>query len=143
MAAGTAVAIGPAALLAVAAFLIAACALGSRLMGSGGDASAENQLCATMLGIAVYIFLMTFLARLPVNYPAVYVVLLAIPVLIDIRGVWRRLAAWVKALAHPARRRGTGSGVRAAGFRAGHALADRPPAGVERRRLGHAPGDTR
>ncbi len=57
-----------------------------------------------MLGIAVYIFLMTFLARLPVNYPAVYVVLLAIPVLIDIRGVGRRLAAWVKRLAPSASR---------------------------------------
>jgi glycosyltransferase involved in cell wall biosynthesis len=99
VAAGTAVAIGPAALLAVVAFLIAGCALGSRLMGSSGEPSAENQLCATMLGIAVYIFLMSLMARLPVNYPAVYVVLLAIPILIDIRGVWRRLVAWVKALA--------------------------------------------
>src|ERR1039458_8305939 len=39
--------------------------------------SAENQLCGTLLGIAVYLFLMTFLARLPVNYPAVYSILLA------------------------------------------------------------------
>jgi hypothetical protein len=60
------------ALLAVAAFLISACALGSKLLGASDDSSAENQLCATLLGIAVYIFLMTFLARLPVNYPAVY-----------------------------------------------------------------------
>jgi len=98
VAVATAVAIGPLALLAVAAFLIASCALGSKLLGTSGEPSPENQLCATLLGIAVYIFLMTFMARLPVNYPAVYLVLLAIPVLIDIRGVWRRLVSWSNAL---------------------------------------------
>jgi hypothetical protein len=72
--------------------------LGSKLLGASDDSSADNQLCATLLGIAVYIFLMTFLARLPVNYPAVYLILLAIPVLIDIRGVGRRLASWGSAL---------------------------------------------
>lgn len=94
----TTIALGPLALLAVVLFLIASCALGSKLMGSSGDASAENQLCATVLGMAVYIFLMTFLARLPVNYPAVYLVMLAIPVLIDIRGVSRRMVSWGKDL---------------------------------------------
>ena len=62
------------------------------------DASLETQLCATLLGIAGSIFLMTFLARLPVNYPAVYVVLLAIPVIADIRGTGRRFAASIRAL---------------------------------------------
>jgi glycosyltransferase involved in cell wall biosynthesis len=95
--AATAVAIGPIALLGVAAFLIASCALGLKLLGAG-DSSPEDQLCATLLGIAVYIFLMTFLVRLPVNYPAVYVILLAIPVLTDIRGVGRRLVSWGNAL---------------------------------------------
>ena len=88
----TVVAVGPLALLAVAAFLVGSCALGSMLLG------VENQLCATLLGIAVYIFLMTFLARLPANYPAVYLILLAIPMLVGIRGVGRRLAQWAKAL---------------------------------------------
>ena len=127
----------------MAAFLISACALGSKLLGTGDDSSPENQLCATLLGIAVYIFLMTFLVRLPVNYPAVYMVLLAIPVLIDIRGVGRRLASWVQSAgAIPPAAAAPGSGVRAAGVRAGHPLVDRPAAGVERRRSGHAPGDT-
>src|ERR1017187_6274873 len=72
VAVATALAIGPLAVLAVAAFLIASCALGSTLLGASGEPSPENQLCATLLGIAVYIFLMTFMARLPVNYPAVY-----------------------------------------------------------------------
>jgi glycosyltransferase involved in cell wall biosynthesis len=94
----TAIAIGPLALLAVMAFLVSSCALGSKLLRTSGDLSAENQLCGTLLGIAVYIFLMTFLARLPVNYPAVYSILLAIPVLLDIRGVGRRLVSWVGAL---------------------------------------------
>lgn len=104
VAGATVVALGPFALLAVAAFLIASCALGSKLLGSREEPSPEHQLCATMLGIAVYIFLMTFLARLPVNYPAVYLVLLAIPVLLDWRGVGRRLVSWAKAFA-PSRKR--------------------------------------
>jgi hypothetical protein len=94
----TTLAIGPLAVLAVAAFLIASCALGSKLLGAKGDSSADDQLCATLLGIGVYIFLMTFMARLPVNYPAAYLILLAIPVLLDIRGVGRRLASWGKAV---------------------------------------------
>jgi glycosyltransferase involved in cell wall biosynthesis len=97
----TAVAIGPLAVLAVAAFLISACAVGSKLLGASDDSFAESQLCCTLLGIAVYIFLMAFLARLPVNYPAVYAALLAIPVLLDIRGVARRLASWGRALVRP------------------------------------------
>jgi len=96
--AATVIAIGPIAMLAVAAFLISSCALGSKLLGASDDSSTDNQLCATLLGIAVYIFVMTFLARLPVNYPAVYLILLAIPVLIDIRGVGRRLVSWGNAL---------------------------------------------
>jgi len=94
----TAIAIGPLALLAVAAFLISACALGSKLLRTSEDPSPENQLCATLLGMAVYIFLMTFMARLPVNYPVVYAILLAVPVMLDIRGVGRRLWSWVETL---------------------------------------------
>jgi len=94
----TAVAIGPLALLTVLAFLISACALGSNLLGTSDDPSLENQLCATLLGVAVYIFLMTFMARLPVNYPVVYAILLAIPVMLDIRGVGRRLKSWADVL---------------------------------------------
>ena len=41
---------------------------------------------------------MTFLVRLPVNYPAVWVALLAIPILTDLRGTWHRLARWREAL---------------------------------------------
>jgi glycosyltransferase involved in cell wall biosynthesis len=91
---GTALAVGPQPLLATAFFLISSCALGSRLLGRAKEESIETHLCATLLGTGVYIFLMTLLARLPVNYPALWAVLLAAPVAWDLRGVWRRLAYW-------------------------------------------------
>ena len=96
---GTVLAAGPLAPLAVALFLISACALGSRLLGRAQDDSLPGQALATLLGTSVYIFLMTFLARLPVNYPLVWVLLLAIPIAWDRAGVRRRLAAcagWVR-----------------------------------------------
>jgi hypothetical protein len=93
---GTAIAVGPQAVLATAFFLIASCALGSKLLGRSKEDSVETHLCATLLGMGVCIFLMTFLARLPVNYPAFWAVLLAVPVAWDWRGVWRRLAYWAK-----------------------------------------------
>ena len=88
----SAAAIGPVALLAVAGLLISAGALGNICLGRRQDSTAESQLCATMLGVAVLIFVMNCLARLPVNYPAVYVVMLAVPVALDWRGVGRRLS---------------------------------------------------
>ena len=91
---GTAIAVGPQAVLATAFFLIASCALGSKLLGRAEEDSIETHLCATLLGMGVWIFLMTFLARLPVNYPAFWAVLLAAPVAWDLRGVWRRLRYW-------------------------------------------------
>lgn len=94
----TAIAIGPTALLAAALFLISSCALGSLLMGRRRDRSPESQLCATLLGMAIYIFLMNFLARLPVNYAVVYAGLLATPVLLDLRGTGWRLVGWCRAL---------------------------------------------
>lgn len=89
---GTAFAIGPLALLAVAFYLISSCALGSRLLVRKHDASPESQLFSTLLGAAVWIFAMTLIARLPVNYPVVWAALLAIPVLLDWRGAGRRMA---------------------------------------------------
>ena len=90
---GTAVMISPLALLAVAFFLVSSCALGSRLLGRKTDAP-ESQLLSTLLGIAVWIFLMNLLARFPVHYRATWAVLLAIPILSDWRGTWQRLSGW-------------------------------------------------
>jgi hypothetical protein len=90
---GTAVAAGPMALGAVVLFVISACAVGSRILGRVQDTSLASQALATMAGTAVYIFLMTFLARLPVNYPLVWAALLALPIAWDWSGVRRRLGA--------------------------------------------------
>jgi hypothetical protein len=81
-------------LLAVAFFLISACALGSRLLGRKHDDAPESQLFSALLGTGVWIFVMTLVARLPVNYPAVWAGLLAVPILLDWRGARRRLARW-------------------------------------------------
>ena len=90
----TAVAVGVQPVLAVLFFLLSACALGMRLLGRGTEESAETHLLATLLGTAFYIFLMTLLARLPVHYAASWAALLAIPILLDLRGSWRRLRYW-------------------------------------------------
>jgi len=96
----TAVSVGLQPLLAAGFFLISSSALGSRLLGRSLIArqresdSLTVKVCATLLGAGVYVFLMTLTARLPVNYPAVWGVLLAIPVVLDLRGVWSRLTYW-------------------------------------------------
>ena len=46
---------------------------------------------------------MTFLARVPVNYPVVWGAILAVPLLLDVRGVRDRIAGWI-ALLRPGRR---------------------------------------
>ena len=66
------------ALAAVALFLISACALGSRLV--------DDELLATLLG-AGDLHGPDALARLPVNYPAVWAGILLAPVALDLRGV--------------------------------------------------------
>ena len=94
----TAVSVGPLPLLAAGFFLVSSCALGSILLGKSKTDSVTIHLCATLLGSGVYVFLMTFLARLPVNYPLLWGILLAIPAAADIRGVWRRLTGWASRL---------------------------------------------
>jgi putative flippase GtrA len=95
---GTAFAIGPLPLLAVVFYLLSSCALGSLLLGRKHGDTPEEQLFSTLLGAAVWIFAMTLVARIPVNYPAVWAGLLAVPVLLDWRGAWRRLDRWWQVL---------------------------------------------
>jgi hypothetical protein len=90
----TAISVGPQPLLSAGFFLISSCALGSILLGRSKTGSVTIQLCATLLGSGVYVFLMTLMARLPVNYSLVWGILLAIPVAADFPGVWRRLTGW-------------------------------------------------
>ncbi len=82
----TTLAVGPLPVLATTLFLVSSRALGSLILGRTEAGS------ATLLGMAVYIFLMNLVARLPLNYPAVWLILLAIPVLLDWRGVVPRFA---------------------------------------------------
>src|SRR5271157_1999725 len=98
VAVGTGVSVGPLPLLAVAFYLVSSCALGSRLLGRKHGDDPQSQLFSTLLGMAVWIFLMYCVARLPVNYPATWAALLAIPILLDPRGAWRRLTRWVDLL---------------------------------------------
>jgi len=98
----TAVAVGPSAILAVAWFLLSANALGGLLLRRGKDA----QLLSTLTGAAVYVLLMTLLARQPVHYGMAWAAVLAIPILLDARGMRRRMGQWV-------------SGIRSAELRSG------------------------
>jgi len=98
LAVATAMAVGPAPLAATAFFLLSANALGSRLLGRTKDPAPEHHFCATLLGTAMYILLMTLVARLPVNYPWLWGAVLILPVLVDIRGIRDRVARLGRAL---------------------------------------------
>lgn len=97
----TAISVGPAAVLAAAFFFLSANALGSILLRGGRADSVADQVCATLLGTAVYALTMTCVARAPVNYPAVWGAALAIPVLLNFGGVRERLATWRACFASP------------------------------------------
>jgi len=88
----TVVSVGPLSVFAVVFFLISACALGSLVLRQKGDAR------SVMAGIAIYIFAMTMLARMPVNYPLVWGVILAVPILANLRGTGQRLVCWARLL---------------------------------------------
>jgi glycosyltransferase involved in cell wall biosynthesis len=88
--AGTALAAGPLALAATALFLISACAVGSRIV--------EDEMLATLSGTGVFILLMLAVARMPVNYSAVWACALLLPIALDARGSLRRLNGWIRAL---------------------------------------------
>jgi hypothetical protein len=66
--------LGPMPVLAAVFFLLSCWCLGRLLL------PASEGVLPLLLGIAVYIFAMQFAARLPVNYPAVYLTALAIPI---------------------------------------------------------------
>ena len=95
----TAVSVGPVAVLAAGFFLLSASLLGSRLLGPVKSPTLATDLFALLLGSGIYVFLMTCLARLPVNYPLVWGVLLAIPIALEIRSVRPLARRWVSRLA--------------------------------------------
>ena len=91
----TALAVGPLGLLAPLLFLVSASVLGARLLGRlKPGAPPETALVSVLAGTAVYIFIMGLIARLPVNYPLVWGLLLALPIVLDLRGARRVLETW-------------------------------------------------
>lgn len=87
---GTAISVGPGPLLAVALFLVSSCTIGMKVLRQEEAEPWESQILATLMGMGTYIFLMYLMARLPVNYPAVWGAVLLAPVLLDWRNVRRR-----------------------------------------------------
>jgi glycosyltransferase involved in cell wall biosynthesis len=82
---GTVLAAGPLAVLALALFFVSAWLLGSRFV--------DNGAIATLAGTGVYILLMLATARLHLQYAAVWTGVLMLPILVDPRGAWKRIAA--------------------------------------------------
>jgi hypothetical protein len=85
----SALAAGPLAVLAPLLFLVSACALGCTVLRPREE-GIETQLLATLLGGALFVFMMYSTARLPVQYPAVWLAALAAPAAFGWRGVLRR-----------------------------------------------------
>jgi glycosyltransferase involved in cell wall biosynthesis len=81
----TSIAIGPAALLSVLFFLLSAWSLGSLV------STRLPRLLTLLSGMSIYIFLMPFAARLPVNYAWVYAIVLALPILANLSSVRREI----------------------------------------------------
>jgi len=76
---------GIAPLLVVCAFMFSAAMLGGALLGIAkvtGEADAWHRLLALPLGLGVFATVTGLLALLPVNFPALYIVLLATPVIL-------------------------------------------------------------
>ncbi len=83
-AAGTILAAGWAAALAPLLFLAASWSLGSLLLRSK-ERTLETNLLAALLGIGVYLWVMTLTARLSIHYAWVWLVALAVPLLLSFR----------------------------------------------------------
>src|SRR5262249_28085879 len=88
--------------LAVGAVLF--CLISANTLGRGFACATrfpkrdQGEIPYTLLGIGIYSLLMTLTARLPVNYPAAWAALLALPLAFDVRGVVTRLHGWFAGL---------------------------------------------
>jgi hypothetical protein len=91
--AGTILAAGWAATLAPLLFLASAWALGWLLLRPK-ERSLEAHLLSTLLGVAVYVWLMTLTARLPIHYAWVWLPTLSLPLLCPTAGVSATISAW-------------------------------------------------
>ncbi|MGA7236805.1 MAG: hypothetical protein WBY44_14050 [Bryobacteraceae bacterium] len=95
LAGASALAEGPLAVGAVLLFLLSANTLGRGVARAlRPPKRREEEISYTLLGIGLYSLLMTFTARLQVNYSAAWGVLLALPLVFDSQGLVRRLGSW-------------------------------------------------
>ena len=83
--------LGAGAALAVAFFLLSAWSLGQM----AGKLKQASSGLATLLGMAVYVFVMPFVARVGVNYAVVYGLVLALPILAKLGALRRELPAMI------------------------------------------------
>ena len=88
---GTIVAVGPAASGSVLLFVFSATVLGRLLFGRELDGS-----LAFLAGTAFWIAVMTLVARIPIHYPATYLITLALPLAVGYPLTWRLARQWVQ-----------------------------------------------
>jgi hypothetical protein len=85
---------GALALLTVAVVLLSSLVLGQSILGRGqafSTDSAAGSILAMLLGLSVYVFVLSIAAHAPINYALTYLLVLAIPLIWN----WRATAAWL------------------------------------------------
>jgi len=90
----TLVATGPLALASVLLVVLSSLVLGQGILGRVGapdDASATANILAALLGLSLYMFVLSIVALEPVNYPSVYLAVLAAPLIWQ----WRLTIGWL------------------------------------------------
>ncbi len=98
--------LGPVPVLGAAYFLLSAFCLGWLLLGGSKRETLSAHVCATILGIAVWVAVMYAVARAPVNYPAVWLAALAVPIAMGWRGVVKGVAGMARTLSSRRMRNG-------------------------------------
>lgn len=90
----TLIATGPLAVLSMLLVLLSSVVLGQAILGRQGaeaEPSAASAILAMLLGLSLYMFLLSITALGPVNYPVVYLALVAAPLVWQ----WRSSAQWL------------------------------------------------
>src|SRR5579863_7754100 len=90
----TLVATGPLALASVLLVVLSSLVLGQGILkraGAPDDGSAATNILAALLGLSLYMFVLSIAALEPVNYPAGYLAALAAPLIWQ----WRHTIGWL------------------------------------------------
>jgi hypothetical protein len=94
-------AVGSQAWLATVFVVLSAETLGGLLLRSKGQTSAEDHVLNALLGMAVYVTVVAYLARVPVGFGWLYAAVLAAPLVVDVPGVLSKLKGAARALYPP------------------------------------------